>query len=269
MTNGIDVNAIDNNSFLEIGFSERILLIGLALCFRRGDGALSIQQIIDRKFVPSEELCRDIVAFLIRKRFVTARFTKLVHDENFVRETKNKTLLISLPRHCQGIYLKSYSALPHVKTLNLSHTRELEELLLIILASECVDYSLYLASRLSIELQRPTVHNEKLIMLLLNNTRGQVLKLIWQAINNSANFWLKLQKVDFSDLIDDCYSIYNTYLAKHYKLEPYNWPKSIKHSHLSNLVIRDVLKHRGHDIGLGTVEFFIKANEMSVNCEHF
>lgn len=263
------MNATNINSFLEIGCLERILLIGLALCLRRGDKALSIEQVISRKFVPSAELCRDILAFLIRKKLINTHFEKSSGDDPSNEAARSKTLFISLPRHSQGIYLKSYSALPLVKSLNSSHARELEELLLIILASECIDYSLYLASRLSIELQRPTVHNEKLIMLLLNNTRGQVLKLIWQAINNSADFWLKSQKVDFSDLIDDCYSIYNTYLAKHYKLEPYNWPKSIKHSHLSNLVIRDVLKHRGHDIGLGTVEFFIKANEMSVNREHF
>lgn len=267
MINGINLNAINNNSFLEIGFSERILLVGLALCFRPGDSALSMQQIIDRKFVPSEELCRDIVAFLIRQRFVTARFARLDHNDNFRGGTKNKTLLIVLRRHPQSNYLKSYSVLPLLRTLDSTHARELEELLLIILASECVDYSVYLAGRLSIELKSPTIHDDKLLMLLLNNTRGQVLKLIWQAINNLANFRLKLQTVHFSDLIDNCYSIYNTYLTKHYKLEAYNWPKSIKHSYLSNLVIRDVLKHRGHDIGMGAVEFFIKANEISINCE--
>jgi hypothetical protein len=254
------LNATNINSFLEVGLSERILLIGLALCFRPGDRALSIEQIIAKKFAPSEELCRDVIAFLIRKRLVIANLHRLAYANNFNGRTKSNTLLLSLPRHLHSHYLKSYSAVNLLKTLDSTHTRELEELLLIILAGECVDYSLYLAEGLCIELQNPTIHDEKLHLLLLSNTRGQVLKLIWQAINTLANFQMKLRKLKFADLIDNCYSSYNRYLANHYQLETYNWPKSVKHSYLSNFVIRDVLKHRGQDIGIANVEFFTKTH---------
>lgn len=232
---------------------DYILLAALALSFCRKDRALSLDDLISRNFTPSASLCRAAIARLLKSR----RIDVSLYNEKSTRKKifKKRFLLVNNPAKndikLDQLILKLVSQIKQYIEAGECGKEDLRIILVDVLAGECIQYANFYAARNNITIYEATTQDAKLKMLLLNVTCGQIFMLLWRAIKLAEKNTTIDRHIQFSVIMDHAYELYNWYRSRNIDIEVYSWPKALRRSYLSSLLIYDVLQIYDVDISYG------------------
>lgn len=112
-----------------------------------------------------------------------------------------------------------------------------DRLVLEVLAGECIEYTyIYaLANKLNVVDQDP--FNPRLQLLLLENELRQVFMLIWRSIKQMSRDKNPVKTVEFSELMENSYELYMSYMRSNFEIPHYSRPKSMRTSKVAGILL--------------------------------
>jgi hypothetical protein len=128
----------------------------------------------------------------------------------------------------------------HLRTSLLKSTdqhEEIEEMILEVLAGECVEYSRIYGISNKLIILDPDPFNPKLQLLLLENDLKQVFMLIWRSLKELGRDSVCSKTISFSELIETAYEFYLAYMRSNFSIPHYDRPKTMKTSKVAGILL--------------------------------
>lgn len=142
---------------------------------------------------------------------------------------------------------------------NPEHLYRFEDLLLSLLAGECIEYAHFYAKRNGFEINDSVTGYKQIKTLLAYCSLGQVNMLLWRAAHNIPKKD-GTNSIDLSDLVNKSQSYYISYCQRGLEIHHYDRLKSSKPSKLSCFLIYEILKIRQPNHTFCGIEEYISAH---------
>lgn len=217
---------------------NNILYSALCLCFKKTENALSIEQLIQRRFAPSAPLAKHYVAALMDDEKIKGRIIPIIGSHPHT-SAKYQHIIIEKPslsaeelntQIAQAIHLANAAAseFPRRQTWRDQLTTE-------ILCGDCIEYANFYANRNALTIIDADPFNPRLQILVMNLELAQVYMLIWKSIMQHRDS-LTTSHIHFADLMEASFESYNEYIGRGIEIKKYNRPRPMKRSILAGIV---------------------------------
>ena len=224
-------------------FSTSIIFAALCFCFNPEEKSLTVAQLISRGCAPSEELCRYYLAKLIKSGKIDARLSRKYQPRLYMGIPKRELDILrpSIPISMQNqAIVRSVQQARESVLKSAEQLAEKNEMVLEVLAGECIEYSLFYAVINNLKINNPDPFNPRLQLLLMEISLSQVFMLIWRTLKECDREDIKSRTIDFSELMESTYEFYLAYTRSNFKIPHYNRPKSLKTSKVAGILLADL-----------------------------
>lgn len=218
-------------------FNAMIVLAALVRSFQPGETYLSSHQLSFRGFAPTESYGSLWIDELVAKKFIDGETISRAMPNGGV----SRTLLIRRPFEVDDDQDKSFdhlcSKICRLICSDFQYSLYLKELMLEVLACECIEYAKHCASKSNLIIVKESCNDYRLKSLLLECEQGQVFMLIWQAIKNIAIDSHALRReVSFFRIVDSAMRSFTKYKRQGTIIEHFDRPRIMRLSLLKELL---------------------------------